>query len=811
MLPAPWGARIAYRSRAMRRTFLLSLTLLALLPAAASARIVQAQSVLPPGQSGFVSTAGLTAGTGSPHLYDQQGLFTAFSYKSAMFDQPGPTDSPRAGVGIVRGPYGVPSVTGATTDDLWFGAGYAVAQDRLFQLELFRRATEGRLAEILGEGYVEADVISRRDYYTGPELDAMLARLPASLRARFADYRDGINAYIQRVSSPLNIQEMPGEFAALGDLPIAPWTLRDSLAVGVFLARTVPSGDGNELENLAALRAAGPRVFDRLLPLRTPGQVVAVPPQNGRFPSQPGRSVRQERAAFARSRRELRSLPLPTPGVQTASAHAKRTIAPGMIGQLGGSYMFAVRNRRNHHAFVFNGPQLGFSAPELFVELELHGPGFDARGVTAAGVPLLAIGHNKHVAWGYTSGLSDDNDLYADRLVGSERYRFRGRTLPMSCRDESFHYRSPPPTGQSGLLKLLKPGSSPSGDTTRRICRTVHGPVQVRAGGVAYARRYAIWGRELDTFIGLTQLSEARSVRDVNTAMLHVTWNENVVAADDRGNIGYWHPGLHPLRPLGYDERLPYPGDGRAEWRGLLPRTRDPHVINPRRGWVASWNNVPSVGWTAGDGPARERLDGPFHRAGYLYRLVARLARHPSFAGAKDVIHHTGTISQGRPLADRLLHRALRGSRGRARTVLSVLVRWDGSYDRVDSSSTVDPGVATWEQFKSEAERVAIPSLRRLPAPVAGGETLVGETSNSHMFDTTNGESYALRTLSPAGLRRAGVATFAALSRRFSTSDARRWREPRRMYPISSQGAAQPPPLTFFDRGTWEQFVEVGP
>ena len=109
---------------------------------------------------------------------------------------------------------------------------------------------------------------------------------------------------------------------------------------------------------------------------------------------------------------------------------------------------------------------------------------------------------------------------------------------------------------------------------TERVCRTVHGPVEARAGDIAYARRYAIWGRELETLDGLAELNAARSVRDVDRAVRKVTWNENVMAADDsQGNIGFWHPGLLPLRPRGWDERLPFPGTGEAEWRGLLDRS----------------------------------------------------------------------------------------------------------------------------------------------------------------------------------------------------------------------------------------------
>src|SRR5205823_2979916 len=129
---------------------------------------------------------------------------------------------------------------------------------------------------------------------------------------------------------------------------------------------------------------------------------------------------------------------------------------------------------------------------------------------------------------------------------------------------------------------------------------------------IAYARRFASWKRELDTIVGLAEVNAATSVYDVGRAMRDVTWNENMIAVDDQGHIGYWHPGLLPLKPRGWDERLPYPGDGRAEWRGLLPASRMPHVIDPKQGWLASWNNVPSVGWSSGDGTARKRMDGPF-------------------------------------------------------------------------------------------------------------------------------------------------------------------------------------------------------
>lgn len=245
------GARISFRrvrswvGRVGGATLAGPLALLAF-AASAGAEVLKARDVLPPGQSGYVSVGGVASGTGSPHLTDQIELFSNFEYKDHTFNQPGETEVPRAGVSIVRDAYGVPAITADSDYDAWWGVGYAVAQDRLFQLELFRRATSGRLSEILGSTYLDDDLIARRDYYTDPEIDSMLAEIPTELRSRAEAYRDGINAWIEHVSQPGN-PDLPGEFVALNDLPIEPWTLRDTGRIGVFLARTVPSGTATSL------------------------------------------------------------------------------------------------------------------------------------------------------------------------------------------------------------------------------------------------------------------------------------------------------------------------------------------------------------------------------------------------------------------------------------------------------------------------------------------------------------------------------------------------------------------------------------
>jgi penicillin G amidase len=793
-----------------RRVALLASFVCLLLAGPAYARVIDSGSVLPPGQSGFVSVTGVANGTGSPHLHDQQSLFEHFNFKPATFNLPGAAIHPKAGVKIVRDKYGVPAITGNTMDNAWWGAGYAIAQDRLFQIEIFKRAAEGKLSEILGKSYLQMDVETRRDFYTPAELMRQYDKLPKSIQDYFLAYRDGVNAWIAKVRT--DPSKLPGEYPALGIGEPQDFTLVDSLAIGVYLARTIPSGTGEELANLEAFQRIGPRVFSRMLPLHTRHPVITVPRSSGLFPSDPGRTRHDERIGWKRSQRFAKKLPLPSKQSYGTIRESSHLPLLGHVGKPEGSDVWAIRGP-HHRAGFFTGPQLGYSIPELLVELEVHGPGFDARGVTAAGVPVVGIGHNKHVAWGETSGESDEDDLYAERLVDATHYRYKGKVRAMSCRSEHFTWKPPPtdvldPTGLlGGLTGSGSSGdpSAPAGSEDVQICRTVHGPVQARAGKVAYARRFAIWGREAGTIRGLLLLDRAKSIKDVGRAMRLVTWNENTTAADDRGHIGYWHPGLLPWKPKRWDERLPYPGDGRAEWKGFLPVKRRPHVIDPKQGYLFNWNNKPSAGWTEGDYYSRQRTQGPFHHAGYLGRVVRRVAHERKKFGllhTASVDRFSGTISEQRPIATPLLRRAYKHSKGSARVVLRTILKWNGSYTRTGKDGKIAAGAGAWQEFKYAAMHRALG--RSL------GVRLLGAT-RSPDFDASNGEVYGLRHLKPRGLRRAAAIASKRLRKRFGSGTPSKWRQPRPMADTSSMGAGSYPPFPLFDRGTWQQVVLLGP
>jgi hypothetical protein len=170
----------------------------------------------------------------------------------------------------------------------------------------------------------------------------------------------------------------------------------------------------------------------------------------------------------------------------------------------------------------------------------------------------------------------------------------------------------------------------------------------------------------------------------------------------------------------------------------------------------------------------------------------------------------SGTTAQQFPFFRSRLRRAMKGTTGPTRQLLRTLLEWNGDYDDTRGDGTVSPGVAIWEEFKDEAERIALFGLVKGPLG-PGALDLAGNPGSSHAFDISNGEAYALRALGLRGLRLAAERTHKGLASRFRHPNPDTWREPRRMYDVSAQGAAATPELPFYDRGTWQQSVGLGP
>jgi len=185
-----------------------------------------------------------------------------------------------------------------------------------------------------------------------------------------------------------------------------------------------------------------------------------------------------------------------------------------------------------------------------------------------------------------TSGTLDNVDTFVERLDPADpgRYLFRGESLPFERRVETFKVSGAP-------------------DVTLEVLRTVHGPVFFvdREGGLAFSRRLAFRGKELDSGTAIVRMGFVRSLRQFRRLADRVAVSFNLHYADAAGNIAYFHRGVRPLRPLHTDPRLPLDGQGGMEWRGVVPPRRMPAVVNPGRGFITNWNNKPIAGWSAGE------------------------------------------------------------------------------------------------------------------------------------------------------------------------------------------------------------------
>ena len=255
--------------------------------------VLKAETALPPGQSGFVSTAGQAQGqaSGNPadygaHLDDQRELYWSFKAKPAVLGgKPGTPTSPKSGVTVYRDSYGVPIVYAETVADLWYGVGYAIAQDRLFLMDAVRRTAQGTLAELTGCGAVPADVQQRLVGYSPAEYQTMFDALSKDAKDAVTGYVAGANAWVAALAT--RPDQLPAEYGLLTSQP-QPFTVQDVLASGVYITRFVAAEGGNEFLNIEMLKTlsarfgsaqAGKDAFQDLVWQDDMQAVTSVPPQ----------------------------------------------------------------------------------------------------------------------------------------------------------------------------------------------------------------------------------------------------------------------------------------------------------------------------------------------------------------------------------------------------------------------------------------------------------------------------------------------------------------------------------------------------
>ncbi|MFD7031035.1 penicillin acylase family protein [Streptomyces sp. NPDC059917] len=626
----------------------------------------QCSDILPPGQSGNATLAQILLhkafGTLPAHTSDQLARYASLAggyqgltdakindfFNDSSFGVPAAqvesTVSPRPDVTITRDKKsGVPHIKGTTRYGTEYGAGYAAAQDRLWQMDLFRHVGRGDLTPFAGGALANQGLEQEfwpQAPYTEADLQAQVDRIRTTEgergRQAMADaqaYVDGVNDY--RTQSK-NGRYFPGEYVLTGHInsitnagEIQPFTLTDLIALASVVGGLFGGGGGGEVQAALSLLAAqqkfgleeGTRVWESFREREDPEAVLTVhdgtsfpyaqkpaDPQGTALPD--AGSVVAEPLVYDRK----------GAAATAAAANPPKPIKQSMSNAL---LVSGAKTASGHPVAVF-GPQTGYLAPQLLMLQELQGPGLSARGASFAGVSMyVQLGRGQDYAWSATSAGQDITDTFAVELcepgggapsTASASYLLRGTCTPM---EKLEHSNAWTPSVADGTA---------AGSYRMQVWRTAYGIVTHRATvagkPVAYTALRSTYRHEADSMIGFQMLNDPAYVTDAHAfqeAAQHIGYAFNWFYADSR-EAAYYNSGLNPVRAAGVDPALPVFGRAAYEWRDFDPTANTarytPPAEHPRsigQDYYISWNNKQAKGYgAAGFGM------GAVHRASLL-------------------------------------------------------------------------------------------------------------------------------------------------------------------------------------------------
>ncbi|MGH2993827.1 MAG: penicillin acylase family protein [Solirubrobacterales bacterium] len=525
-------------------------------------------------------------------------------------------------VEIRRDRWGVPHVKARTRRDLWFAEGFCHGQDRLWQLDLYRRMASGRLSEIAGRQTLPADRLMRTlGLRRVAEREA--AELDPGIRGELDAYCAGVNSAVEAgKASPAEFQLLRCEFE--------PWQPADMLAALKLLAFGLSTNWERELLRAEMTRELGPELAARLDPPYPRGHPVIVTP-GGAF-SGDGLGLAEQ---IDRVRKTL-----------------------GFAVEAGGSNNWAVSGDRtkNGRPLLAGDPHLPPSMPGIFYQVDLELNGRFARGASLPGVPGISIGQTNDVAFAFTNAMADVMDLFVERIEG-DRYEFEGEWLPLD----------------SILEEIEVKGQSQPDPVVVRL--THHGPIVNEALGADDAEPLALRWTVLDapsfSEANLRVLDPTSGPELVEMLAAHTAPVSNLLWADRDGSIGYKTVGRVPIR-RGDCPDLPKPGwTGEFEWEGLVPYEEMPEARDPECGYLITANNRIA----ADDYPhhiTSEYLDG--YRARRIEELILATPEHD--AASFEAMQSDNYSIPGMETVHRLAR--LRPRDQREIAAIERLKSWDG-------------------------------------------------------------------------------------------------------------------------------------
>jgi penicillin amidase len=513
-----------------------------------------------------------------------------------------------APVTVRRDAHGVPHIEAANEDDLFLAQGYVTAQDRLWQMDLYRRNAKGELAELLGPSMLKHDRM-QRVLLIRLTAQRIYDRLPRAESARLDDYARGVNLFIAQ-----HPDSLPPEFKLLHYRP-QPWNGADSVAVGLGMVQLLDTHWDVKLarERIAA-KLNNPKLEADLYPVGSwrdhpptgikldlsqphaepapkkdqdneddddDDRTKASATPSASLPSKLVDSqTRDPRAAGANLPPVLvidtnRSISVDV-GREDTSALRGLVGLPACDGCAPGSnnWVISGQHTASGKPLLSNDMHLALTEPDIWYMADLRAPGYHAAGVTAPGMPYVIAGHNEHVAWGFTALYADVQDLYVEKLDGKGNYQDLDTVWkPLAVDHEVIKVRL-------------------GADVHLDVQSTAHGPLLnpiLTRETRPIALKWTLHDPALNS-LPFYQLNVACNWTEFSAALESWDWpTQNVVYSDDQGHIAYHAVGEVPIRPQGL-KKTPIE-DSAHPWQGYIPFDQMPNAFDPPSGLLATANS----------------------------------------------------------------------------------------------------------------------------------------------------------------------------------------------------------------------------
>lgn len=483
-------------------------------------------------------------------------------------------------VEIITDQWGIPHIYANNQHDLFFAQGYNAAKNRLFQFEIWRRRALGLMAEIQGEKAVQHDIGARLLKFRGNRTQE-LQYYHEDSESIIAAFVNGVNTAIQLARE--NPKQLPIEFQLLGIKP-GFWTAE----VVVSRHNALTGGAQQELMVANLITTIGAEKADDILSFSQPPYLK---PKGGIELNQLNDNLLALYTAsrtpptFTEDDLSAAAINMRSSELSLLNGNHRAPFQPSQplqdLNTLGSNnWIIAGNKTASGYPIMANDPHRSIQMPSLRYWAHLVAPGWNVIGGGEPVLPGISIGHNDFGAWGLTIFPIDQEDIYVYDINpdNANQYRYQGQWESMTIITEKI------PVKQASVYQAT-------------LKYTRHGPViyEDEQAGKAYALRAAWLDVGAAPYLASLRMNQATTWEEFREACTYSGLpGENMIWADQKGNIGWQAVGLTPIR-IGWDGLLPVPGDGRYEWAGYVPIKSMPHLLNPPEGhWQsANHNNVP--------------------------------------------------------------------------------------------------------------------------------------------------------------------------------------------------------------------------